>query len=117
MSDKEAETLSQYIELVLRNNEIDAAKTAETGNPETGRNLYYEKFVCQACHSIDGQGGYYGPALENTANRLKGVWIDRRLIDAHPYEPEAREPSLAIPDGDRVDITAFLNTLKKEAAP
>lgn len=117
MSDKDAEILAQYIELVLRNNEIDAAKTAEKGNPETGRKLYFEKYVCQACHSIDGQGGYYGPALENTANRLKNVWINRRLINAHPFEPEAREPGLAIPDEDRRDITAFLNTLQKEATP
>ena len=117
MSDKEAETLAQYVALVLRNNEIDAVKTAETGNPETGRELYFEKYVCQACHSIDGQGGYYGPALENTANRLKNVWIDRRLVDAHPFEPEAREPALAIPDKNRVHITAFLSTLEKEAEP
>ncbi len=117
MTEREAETVAQYAEFVLRNSGIDSAPLEIRGDPDSGRRLYFEKYVCQSCHSIAGEGGYYGPALENTADRLQPAWIDRRLMDAHPYEPGAREPALAIPGGDRQDILAFLGTLKEEAKP
>jgi mono/diheme cytochrome c family protein len=117
MSVKEAETLADYIDLVLRNNTIDAASLSETGSLDAGRRLYFDKYACQACHSIDGNGGYYGPALENVASRLKTAWLATRLFNSHPYEPGAREPVLSIPENERADILAYLMTLKTEAKP
>jgi len=117
MSAGEAETLSRYIDLVLRNREVDGGPGPKPGNPEAGRRLYTDKYACQACHSIDGKGGYYGPALENTANRLKTAWLATRLVNSHPYEPGAREPVLAIPENERPDILAYLKTLKTEPKP
>jgi len=113
----ETETLSQYFELVLRSSAIEDALDLQPGDPEVGHRLYSDKYVCQACHSIDGTGGYYGPALENVANRLKTSWLATRLVNSHPYEPEAREPVLSIPEEERADILAYLLTLKTEVKP
>jgi hypothetical protein len=55
--------------------------------------------------------------LESVAKRLKSTWLDKRLVNAHPYEPGAREPALTIPDEERKDILAFLGTLKAEEKP
>jgi len=117
MTAREAETLAQYIELVLRDNGIDAAPELQSGDPENGRRLYSDAYLCQSCHSIDGTGGYYGTALESVAKRLKTAWIATRLVNPHPYEPGAREPVLAIPEKDRADILAFIGTLTKEPKP
>ncbi len=117
MTVQEATIVAEYAELVLRNNEIDAMPHSQKGNPDIGRRLYFDKYVCQSCHSIDGVGGYYGPAVENVGNRLKSSWLDKRLINAHPYEPGAREPALSIPDEERENILAFLGTLKVEEKP
>jgi mono/diheme cytochrome c family protein len=117
MSVKEAETLADYIDLVLRNNTIDAASLSETGSLDAGRRLYFDKYACQSCHSIDGEGGYYGPALENVAQRLKSAWLDTRLVNSHPYEPGAREPALIIQNEDRADLLAYLSTLQVEEKP
>ena len=117
MTAKEADIVSEYVELVFRNNEIDAKPFSKTGDPDIGRKLYFDKYVCQSCHSIDGEGGYYGPALENVANRLKPVWLDIRLVNPHPFEPGAREPALSIPDKERINILAYLSTLKVEETP
>ena len=117
MTSKEAETVAEYVELVLRNNEIDIIPHSQKGDPGIGRKLYFDKYVCQSCHSIDGKGGYYGPALENIANRLKSTWLEKRLVNPHPYETGAREPSLSIPDKERINILAYLNTLKVEEKP
>jgi cytochrome c2 len=117
MTPQEADRLAVYIDLVLRNDEVDAASNSQTGNPDTGRSLYFDKYICQSCHSIDGEGGYYGPALENVANRLKPTWLNTRLVSPHSYEPDAREPALNIPDEDRKNILAFLNILKVEEQP
>ena len=117
MTAQEANIVAEYVELVFRNNEIDTIPFSETGDPDIGRKLYFDKYVCQSCHSIDGEGGYYGPALENVANRLKSVWLDTRLVDPHPFEPGAREPALSIPDKERINIFAYLSTLKVEETP
>jgi cytochrome c2 len=117
MTTKEAGIIAEYADLVLRNNEIDAIPRSQTGNPDIGRRLYFDKYICQSCHSIDGEGGYYGPALENVANRLKTAWLDTRLVNPHPYEPGAREPALSIPLEERKNILAFLGTLKAEEKP
>ena len=117
MTVQEATIVAEYAELVLLNNEIDAMPHSQKGNPDIGRRLYFDKYVCQSCHSIDGVGGYYGPAVENVGNRLKSSWLDKRLINAHPYEPGAREPALSIPDEERENILAFLGTLKVEEKP
>ena len=117
MSAGEAETLSRYIDLVLRSRDVDNTPGQKPGDPEAGRRLFADKYTCQACHSIDGKGGYYGPALENVANRLKSAWLATRLVNSHPFESGAREPVLAIPEGERPDILAYLKTLKAEPKP
>jgi len=117
MTAEEAETLAQYIDLVLRSREIDDTPGLRTGDPETGRRLYLDKYACQSCHSIDGNGGYYGPALENVSNRLKTTWLSTRLVNSHPYEPGAREPVMLIPEDERADILGFIGTLKTESKP
>ena len=117
MTAQEAHIVAEYAELVFRSNEIDTKPISKTGNPDIGRRLYFDNYVCQSCHSIDGEGGYYGPALENVANRLKTTWLDTRLVDVHPYEPGAREPALSIPEKERKNILAYLGTLKVEEKP
>ena len=117
MTVQEADIVAEYVELVFRNNEIDTKPISKTGDPDIGRMLYFDKYVCQSCHSIDGEGGYYGPALENVANRLKPAWLDTRLVNPHPYEPGAREPALSISKEERKNILAFLSTLKVEEKP
>jgi cytochrome c2 len=117
MTPQEADRIAEYTDLVLRNDEIDAASKPHTGDPDVGRLLYFEKYVCQSCHSINGEGGYYGPALENVAKRLKHTWINIRLVNPHPFEPGAREPALSIPDEERKNILAFLDTLEAEEQP
>jgi mono/diheme cytochrome c family protein len=117
MTTQEADIVAEYVELVLLNNQIDEIPLAKTGDTDIGRRLYFDKYVCQSCHSINGEGGYYGPALENVANRLKPTWLSSRLVNAHLYEPSAREPTLFIPDGERKNILAYLSTLKIEEKP
>jgi mono/diheme cytochrome c family protein len=117
MTAREAEIISEYAELVLRNNNIDAPPLSQKGSPDIGRRLYFDKYACQSCHSIDGEGGYYGPALENVADRLKSTWLDTRLVNVHPYEPGAREPALSVPEEERKNILAYLSTLSVEEKP
>jgi len=117
MTAVETGTLAQYFDLVLRSRDVDSAPDLQLGDPEVGHRLYSDKYVCQSCHSIDGNGGYYGPALENVANRLKTAWLSTRLVNPHPYEPGAREPVMAIPEDERADILAYIKTLKTESKP
>jgi mono/diheme cytochrome c family protein len=117
MTAQEVDIISEYAELALRNNEIDTTPLFQKGDTYIGRSLYFDKYTCQSCHSIDGEGGYYGPALENVANRLKSTWLDTRLVNVHPYEPGAREPALSIPDEERKNILAYLSTLTVEEKP
>ena len=117
MTSKEAGIVAEYAQLILRNNEIDTKPFSKKGDPDIGRRLYFDKYTCQSCHSINGEGGYYGPALETVAKRLTFTWLDTRLVNVHPYEPGAREPAWSIPDEERKNILGFLGTLKVEEKP
>lgn len=80
----DADTLREYIQLILVSDELDSITTPERGNPvliERGKALFHEKFACRACHQVDGKGGYVGPPLDGAGERLQPGWLKAWLAD------------------------------------
>ncbi len=66
--------------------------------------------ICVACHSLGGQGGAVGPALDGVSQRY-----DRERLRAWLDDPQAVKPGTAMPDlnlsaSDLDALTAFLMT-------
>lgn len=79
---------------------------------EVGKRLYANKYGCNGCHSVGGEGGKVGPALDRAGFRLNGTWIYRWVRNPQALKPETRMPALGLSDADAKAVTMYLNTLR-----
>lgn len=68
--------------------------------------------VCIACHSLGGQGGKVGPALDDVAVRLSVDYINRWIRDPQSIKADAKMPKLPLSELNIIELTAFLSSLK-----
>ncbi len=71
-----------------------------------------DKYGCNGCHSIDGQGGVVGPPLDRAGFRLNDTWIYRWIKYPQIMKRKTRMPNLGITDEDAKAITMYLGTLR-----
>ena len=115
LSQTESQTVADYLFSAARHDSIPTpTEWKNTGNVRQGKNLYFSKYNCKSCHTIGKDGGYYGPPLDNVGGRLTPAWIFRRLMNAHRFQPDSREPMLVNNQKDALDLTEFLMHLRKK---
>ena len=88
---------------------------AEAERPElekAGKHLYINKYGCNSCHRVDGQGGLVGPELDRAGFRLNDTWVYRWIRYPQGIKKHTRMPNLGINDQDGRALTAYLNTLR-----
>jgi nitric oxide reductase subunit C len=68
--------------------------------------------LCIACHSLEGQGGSVGPALDGVALRRNSDYLRRWLHDPTKVKPDSRMPNLGLADATVNELVAFLETKK-----
>ena len=79
---------------------------------EIGKRYYEDKYGCNGCHAIGGEGGKVGPALDRAGFRLNGTWIYRWVRNPQAMKPETRMPALGLSDADAKAVTMYLGTLR-----
>lgn len=116
ISEDEIETLTNYFNTVLVDDSVFIGNDWDNSIAaiERGQGLFREKYGCQSCHIIDGKGGYVGPPLDNTGNRLQAGWIYHWLMNPQKYKPETLEPRAGMSEAEAKDLTAYLMSLKTE---
>jgi len=70
--------------------------------------------MCIACHSLEGQGGAVGPALDGVGNRFDREYILAWLKDPMAVKKDSKMPKMPLSERDIVELAAFLTTLKGE---
>ncbi|MFQ5628782.1 MAG: c-type cytochrome [bacterium] len=116
IADDEVEKLLDYFNTVLIDDSISAANDFRS-TPEAierGRGLYFEKYGCQSCHIIDGKGGYVGPPLDRSGERLQPGWTFKWLMHPQKYKPDTLEPTTGMYEAEARDIVAYLVSLVSE---
>jgi mono/diheme cytochrome c family protein len=114
IAEDEIETLTDYFYKVLINDNL----TIEYGWDDSavaiarGQGLFREKYGCQSCHIVGGNGGYVGPPLDKAGNRLTPGWIYHWLLDPQKFKPETLEPRAGLSEAEAKDLTAYLMSLK-----
>jgi mono/diheme cytochrome c family protein len=79
---------------------------------ERGKQLYTNKYGCNACHRVGEGGGVVGPALDRAGFRLNGTWVFRWIKYPQAMKPETRMPNLGLSDDDAKAVTMYLTTLR-----
>jgi len=118
LSDNENKDLTDYILAVYQSPSIDPDFTLPPANSaetvEHGRQLFYSKYACQACHIVDTKTdkGYIGPTLTQVGSRLTAAWVYAWLRNPQALRPGTIEPNQNLSDDDARALTAFLMSLK-----
>lgn len=116
LSDSDNKELTDYILTVYQSPSIDAdlALNATPEMVEHGRQLFYSKYACQACHIVDPKAdkGYIGPTLTQVGSRLTSAWIYAWMKNPQALRPGTTEPNQNLSDEDARALTAFLMSLK-----
>jgi len=119
MPEEEAAFLSNYIENVYLDDEIPGEIFPAGPPPEQaarGRRLFFERYGCQACHQAEGAGGYYGPPLDETPQKLESGWIAWWLQGPQRWRADVRCPDYGLEATDARDLAAYLMTLGRPGA-
>lgn len=85
----------------------DAAKLVDRG-----KQLYENKYGCNGCHNIAGEGGKIGPQLDRAGFRLNATWIYRWLKNPQAMDAHTRMPALGFTDADAKAVTLYVATLR-----
>ncbi len=83
---------------------------------EVGKKLYSNKYGCNGCHAVGGEGGKVGPALDRAGFRLNSTWVYRWVKNPQSMKPETRMPALGLSDADAKAVAMYLNTLRAPKA-
>ena len=118
LTDAEINTLTDYILTVYQSPKVDRDAMPLAGYApaqiEQGKQLYYSKYGCQACHIIDSKQdkGYIGPTLSHVGSRLTAAWVYDWMKDPSALRPGTQEPKRNMSDEDARALTAFLMSQK-----
>ncbi len=90
---------------------VTASSDEEAQLTGRGKQLYFNKYGCNACHSVGKTGGQVGPELDRAGFRLNPSWVYRWIKYPQSMKPETKMPNLGISDDDAKAIMMFLKTL------
>jgi len=77
----------------------------------TNRPLLFNQ-MCIACHTLEGQGGAIGPALDGVGSRRTAEYIHAWLANPAAIKADSKMPKLPLSESDITELTAFLSQLK-----
>jgi mono/diheme cytochrome c family protein len=115
MSEEEIRTVASYFQIALLDDSVPS-EVFQQGRPpaqevEQGKQLYYDRFACQACHQAGLAGGYVGPPLDGVGERLFSGYIYAYLRNPQKIKPAVPEPNYNLSDTEARLLTAFLVSL------
>jgi mono/diheme cytochrome c family protein len=79
---------------------------------ERGKRLYENKYGCNGCHNVGGEGGKIGPALDRAGFRLNSTWVYRWLKNPQAMDAHTRMPALGLSDADAKAVSLYVETLR-----
>jgi mono/diheme cytochrome c family protein len=118
LTNEDISVLTDYIMTVYQTPAFDRESMPESGYSSTqveqGRQLFYSKYACQACHIIDPKvdKGYIGPTLTGVGARLNAAWVYHWLKNPQALRPGTIEPNRNLSDEDARALTAFMMSQK-----
>jgi ubiquinol-cytochrome c reductase cytochrome b subunit len=76
----------------------------------------YQKNFCFSCHTVNGDGGKTGPALNGVGNRRSEAWAAEHFANPQKMSPGTPMPPYKFAPKDRQDVISYLFTLPDKVA-
>lgn len=89
-------------QIITSNNEV----ASRTDRPQVFNQM------CLACHSLNGQGGQVGPALDGIGSRRDKNFLAAWLKDPMSLKADSKMAKLPLSESDITELSAFLSQLK-----
>lgn len=93
-----------------------APDTLNNDEQITSGKKVYEKYGCRACHSLGGENGRIGPALDRAGFMSNADWLYRWVKDTQALDRRTKMPTLGLTDEEASAIVAYMKSLKAPAA-
>jgi len=111
MLPEEARTIADHALEVFVEDRLDRYDARFTPS-EAGRGAeLYRQLGCVGCHQLNLKGGYIGPDLSNTGQRLRPGWTAAFLQAPDREKPGALHPDYGLSEADTRALTAYLSGL------
>lgn len=68
--------------------------------------------ICIACHSVQGQGGQVGPALDGVGSKFDAEYLAKWIKDPTTVKPDSKMPKLPLKDNEVIELVNYLSQLK-----
>jgi putative heme-binding domain-containing protein len=123
LKEEQIRTVIAYIRSLSRSPGESTWKPYMGGDPQLGRALFFDlkgKPQCAKCHTVGGEGGRIGPALDRIASRRAPDYIMESILQpSKDIAPEFEAVAVATKDGRvitglRVNETNFNIQLREE---
>ncbi len=72
--------------------------------------MYFQS-VCVGCHSVGGQGGNVGPALDGVSSRLDAEYMRKWITDPQAVKPGTTMPNLGLDKATLDEVLTYLGSL------
>jgi mono/diheme cytochrome c family protein len=111
MLPEEAKLIADYLSTVFLDDELERYDARFTpAEIRRGQGLY-DQLGCAACHQLGTVGGYVGPELSESGDRLKAGWVAAFLKAPERYKAGTLQPDYGLSDADTRALTAYLTSL------
>src|SRR5438034_6753806 len=91
---------------------VTSTPAEEAKSAGHGKQLYVNKYGCNACHKVGTDGGEVGPPLDRAGFRLNSTWVYRWIRYPQIMKPDTRMPNLGLTDSDAKAIVMYVGTLR-----
>ena len=68
---------------------------------------------CLTCHTVDGLGSDFGPALDSVGAKVTPNYLRQWISDPKAYDPDTSMPSLRLSNREIDNVVAYLMSLQK----
>jgi len=123
LKEDQVRKLIVFIRSLARSSSESTWKPYIAGDPQSGRKIFFDpkgKVQCAKCHSLGGDGGRVGPALDRIASRRAPEFLMESILEpSKEIAPEYEAVAVATKDGRvitglRVNETNFSIQLYEE---
>jgi cytochrome c2 len=114
-TDDEARLMADHLTRFFTDDRLDAPFDVSADVTQRGKELS-ERLGCRGCHMAGGRGGYVGPNLDGSDQRLRPGWVRAWLLDAAHLKPGTLEPDYGLFVKDAEALAAHVMTLAEKRA-